>query len=310
MEPTETELEAEKPGAGCLWVCGDGSRLAPQGGAPRGWCGARSKDCVQSTQRVDCSRGDVPGRAPSWLRLLWEALGWALSCKYPRRAGTGVSFSPLTDVPRPKELEPAPTPSAALQGGVVPAEASAGDQEPAVDPAPAHGEPDADQEGPAGEPVPGEPAPFPATVPAGAGAPVPAPNCGPAPAPDPAPALDPDPSLPLPVPLSLPLTQILPWFLYVPLLQTLSLPLHLPLPLPLLVLLFWPLTQVLPLPLPMPVSLFSPLTQILPPLMSLPLPVPLLEPMALPLPLLVPLQLPLPQHLPVHLFLPLLRILT
>uniref|UniRef100_A0A3Q7NLJ7 Skin secretory protein xP2-like n=1 Tax=Callorhinus ursinus TaxID=34884 RepID=A0A3Q7NLJ7_CALUR len=117
------------------------------------------------------------------------------------------------DVPPPEELELAPTPSAALQGGVVPAEASAGDQEPAGDPAPAHGEPDADQEGPAGELVPGEPAPVPATVPARASAPAPAPNCGPAPSPDPAPALDPDPSLPLPVPLSLPLTQMLSWFL-------------------------------------------------------------------------------------------------
>nr|XP_025715850.1 skin secretory protein xP2-like [Callorhinus ursinus] len=131
--------------------------------------------------------------------------------------GVTPQGSPGADVPRPKELEPAPTPSAALQGGVVPAETSAGDQEPAVelavDPAPAHGEPDADQEGPAGEPVPGEPAPVPATVPTRASAPVPAPNCGPAPSPDPAPALDPDPSLPLPVPLSLPLTQIVPWFL-------------------------------------------------------------------------------------------------
>ena len=74
-------------------VCGVGSVLAPWGGAPRGWCGARSKDWAQSTQQMDHSRGDVPVRVPSWLRLLWEALGWVLSLQRHReRQACGRAF--------------------------------------------------------------------------------------------------------------------------------------------------------------------------------------------------------------------------
>ncbi|XP_045659634.1 skin secretory protein xP2-like [Ursus americanus] len=68
--------------------------------------------------------------------------------------------------PPSEELEPAPSSWAAAEGGVVPAATSAGDQEPADDLAPAHGEPEAVQEEPAGEPAHREPAPAPATAPA------------------------------------------------------------------------------------------------------------------------------------------------
>ncbi|XP_057169835.1 skin secretory protein xP2-like [Ursus arctos] len=102
--------------------------------------------------------------------------------------------------PPSEELEPAPSSWAAAEGGVVPAATSAGDQEPADDLAPAHGEPEAVQEEPAGEPAHGEPAPAPATAPALTPAPGPSPAASPAPAcapvlaPDPAPALDPAPA--------------------------------------------------------------------------------------------------------------------
>ncbi|XP_034526655.1 CMT1A duplicated region transcript 15 protein-like protein [Ailuropoda melanoleuca] len=68
--------------------------------------------------------------------------------------------------PPSEELEPAPRTSEALEGGVVPAATSAGDQEPAGDLAPAHGEPEAVQEEPAGGPAHGEPAcaPVPAPI--------------------------------------------------------------------------------------------------------------------------------------------------
>ena len=89
-------------------VCGDGSVPAPQGRAPRGWYGSRSKDRAQSTQSEDCSRGDVPGRVPSWLQLLWAPPGWALSLQRHGEAGTRVSFSPLTAAPLSEELERAP----------------------------------------------------------------------------------------------------------------------------------------------------------------------------------------------------------
>ncbi|XP_027480222.2 skin secretory protein xP2-like [Zalophus californianus] len=59
--------------------------------------------------------------------------------------------------PPPEELEPD------LEGGLVPAVTSGGDQEPAGDPAPAHGEPGAVQEELAPAPAP---APAPAAVPA------------------------------------------------------------------------------------------------------------------------------------------------
>ena len=65
-------------------VCGVGSVLVPQGGAPGGWCGARSKDWAQSTQWVEGSRRDVPVWVPSWLRLLWAPPGWALSLQRHR----------------------------------------------------------------------------------------------------------------------------------------------------------------------------------------------------------------------------------
>ena len=60
-------------------VCGVGSVLAPQGGAPGGWCGARSKDWAHGTQWVDGSRGDVLVWVPSWVQLLWVPPCWALS---------------------------------------------------------------------------------------------------------------------------------------------------------------------------------------------------------------------------------------
>nr|XP_035940584.1 skin secretory protein xP2-like [Halichoerus grypus] len=244
-----------------------------------GGCRLKKERPANAVPRWGC-----PIRAP---RRLWpfgrkarkttDEIGRRLADTHSIYGTWGVTpqDSPGAAAPPSQELEPAPTPSAALEGGVVPAATSGGDPEPAGDPAPAHGEPDGGQEGPAGEPASGEPAPAPAPVPARAAAPAPAPNCGPAPGPDPAPALDPDPSLPLPVPLFSPLTQILPRFLDVPSLQTLSLPLHLPPPLPLLVRLSRPLRQLLPLPLPLPGSLFLPLTQLLPLLLPLPLPEPI-----------------------------------
>ncbi|XP_034521882.1 vegetative cell wall protein gp1-like [Ailuropoda melanoleuca] len=83
--------------------------------------------------------------------------------------------------PPSEELEPAPSSSEALEGGVVPAVTSAGDQEPAGDLAPAYGEPGAVQEEPEGEPAHGEPAPEPSTAPA----PTPAPAGLPEPHPEP-----------------------------------------------------------------------------------------------------------------------------
>ncbi|XP_027471787.2 skin secretory protein xP2-like [Zalophus californianus] len=204
-DATEVEPEAEKPGAGCLWVCGDGSGLTHREEPPEAGVGPGAKTGLQSRR---------PGEGSVLAAASLGGPGLGSVLQRPTESMHGVSFSPLTAAPPPKELELAPTPSAALQGGVVPAETSAGDQEPAGDLAPAHGEPDADQEGPAGEPVPGEPAPVPATVPAGAGAPVPAPNCGSAPSPDPAPAPPPAPTglpEPQPEPISLrgePLVQL------------------------------------------------------------------------------------------------------
>ncbi|VCW69020.1 unnamed protein product [Gulo gulo] len=77
----EAEHKGENARAGCLGVGGDGSWLCPTGRSPIGWCGARSKDWPQSTQRVDYSWGDVLLRVPSWLGLLWEAPDWVLSAQ-------------------------------------------------------------------------------------------------------------------------------------------------------------------------------------------------------------------------------------
>lgn len=86
----ESEPEGEKAGAGGL---GNGRGWAPRGGAPRGWGGARSKDWAQSTRHGDCSRGDIPVRVPSWLRLLWETLGSALSLqRHADRHAHGRAF--------------------------------------------------------------------------------------------------------------------------------------------------------------------------------------------------------------------------
>ena len=105
----------------------------------------------------------------------------SVSAKAQGEAGRRVSFSPLAAAPPSEELEPAPRTSEALEGGVVPAATSAGDQEPAGDLAPAHGEPEAVQEEPAREPAHREPdcalvpspAPARATALAPAWAPVP-----------------------------------------------------------------------------------------------------------------------------------------
>lgn len=85
LEPMEAESEGEKTGAGCMEVSAHGSGLAIWGGAARGWCGATSKDWAQSTQLVHGSQGDIPVRAPSWLRLLWGALGGFCLYKGTRR---------------------------------------------------------------------------------------------------------------------------------------------------------------------------------------------------------------------------------
>lgn len=189
-----------------------------------------------------------PGEGSFLCAASLGALGLGpVSAKAQGEAGRRVSLSPLSAAPPSEELEPAPRTSGALEGGVVPAATSAGDQEPPGDLAPAHRKPEAVQEEPAGEPAHGEPACAPDSAKDETPAPAPCSACAPvpAPAPDRATALASDRA---PVPT----LQLLPLFLLLPL--SLPLPETLIIPLPLAVLLFLTWTQLLShlLPLAMP----------------------------------------------------------
>ena len=212
----------------------------------------------------------------------------SVSAKAQGEAGRRVSFSPLAAAPPSEELEPAPRTSEALEGGVVPAATSAGDQETAGDLAPAHGEPEAVQEEPAGEPAHREPA------------------CALVPAPVPARATALAPAwAPVPIIQLLPLLLLLP--LPLPLPETLTLPLPLPLP----ELLFLPWNQLLPqiLPPPLPELLPLPPAPACAPVLA-PHPAPALDPAPataadpvpplapVPVPALAPVPAPVPAPIP------------
>ena len=76
--PPEAEPEGEKPGAGCVRCAGMG-RCRPHREDPPE-AGVGPEQGLESEHPAGGRQsGDIPGRVPSWLRLLWAPLGCALS---------------------------------------------------------------------------------------------------------------------------------------------------------------------------------------------------------------------------------------